>query len=100
MEKIVAMIVTLLFLFPFISSENAIHVANTNNVLYVGGNGPNNYTKIQDAINDAKDGYIIYVYPGYYNENIVINKSGYKTGKRLIWESTKILLFRISVGSR
>ena len=75
MEKIVAMIITLLFLFSFISSENAIHVANTNNVLYVGGNGPNNYTKIQDAINDAKDGYIIYVYPGYYNENIVINKS-------------------------
>ena len=69
------MIIILLFLFPFISSENAIHVANTNNVLYVGGNGPNNYTKIQDAINDAKDGYIIYVYPGYYNENIVINKS-------------------------
>ena len=44
-------------------------------ILYVGGNGPNNYTKIQDAINDAKDGYIIYVYPGYYNESIVINKS-------------------------
>ena len=40
MEKIVAMIIMLLFLFPFISSENAIHVANTNNVLYVGGSGP------------------------------------------------------------
>ena len=46
MEKIVAMIIMFLFLFPFISSENAIHVANTNNVLYVGGTGPNNYTKI------------------------------------------------------
>ena len=44
-------------------------------ILYVGGTGPNNYTKIQDAINDAKDGYLIYVYPGYYNESIVINKS-------------------------
>jgi len=75
MEKIVAMIIMLLFLFPFISSENTVHVANTNNVLYVGGTGPNNYTKIQDAINDAKDGYIIYVYPGYYNESIVINRS-------------------------
>ena len=57
MKKIVAMIITLLFLSPFISSENTIHVTNTNNVLYVGGTGPNNYTKIQDAINDAKDGY-------------------------------------------
>ena len=44
-------------------------------ILYVGGNGEGNYTSIQDAINDAKDGYTIYVYPGYYNESIVINKS-------------------------
>ena len=29
---------------------------------YVGGNGPNNYTKIQEAINDSLDGDTIYVY--------------------------------------
>ncbi len=73
MEKI-ALTTVFLLLFSFASSNNTI-VANENNVLYVGGSGPNNYTKIQDAINDTKDGYIIYVYPGYYNESIVINKS-------------------------
>jgi len=44
-------------------------------VLYVGGSGPDNYSKIQDAIDDAGDGYIIFVYRGIYHENIVIDKS-------------------------
>ena len=43
--------------------------------LYVGGNGPGNYTKIQDAIDNATDTDTIYVYSGIYNENIVINNS-------------------------
>ncbi len=30
--------------------------------LYVGGSGPNNYTYIQDAINDASDGDTVFVY--------------------------------------
>jgi len=44
------------------------------NILYVGGHGPNNYSKIQDAIYDADDNYTIFVYNGFYNENITINK--------------------------
>ena len=43
--------------------------------LYVGGNGHNNYTKIQDAINDAMPGDTIIVYPCIYEENIIVNKS-------------------------
>ncbi len=43
------------------------------NWLYVGGSGPGNYTKIQDAIDDAADGDIIYVYNGTY-ASVVINK--------------------------
>ncbi len=43
--------------------------------LYVGGSGPGNYTHIQDAINDAGDGYTIFVYSGTYYENITIDKS-------------------------
>jgi len=45
------------------------------NTLYVGGDGPGNYTRIQDAINDSVNGDIIFVYSGTYEESITINKS-------------------------
>jgi len=47
---------------------------NSGNILYVGGSGPNNYTKIQDAIDDASRSNVIFVYKGTYNENLVIDK--------------------------
>lgn len=43
--------------------------------LYVGGGGPNNYTSIQNAIDDAITGDTIYVYSNTYMENIVIDKA-------------------------
>jgi len=45
-------------------------------ILYVGGNGPNNYSKIQDAIDNATHGDIVFVFDDSspYYENIVINK--------------------------
>jgi hypothetical protein len=46
------------------------------NTLYVGGDGPGNYTHIQDAIDDATDGDTIIVYPGiYYEDQVTINKA-------------------------
>ncbi len=45
------------------------------NWLYVGGSGPGNYTRIQDAIDNASDGDTIYVYVGLYVESILINHS-------------------------
>ena len=58
--------------------ENNANIINETsskgNILYVGGSGPNNYTSIQDAINDANDGDTIFVYSGVYYENIIINK--------------------------
>jgi len=39
--------------------------------LYVGGSGPGNYTKIQDAINDANDGDTVFVYNGTYYERYI-----------------------------
>jgi len=44
-------------------------------ILYVGGDGPGNYTKIQDAIDNASDGDIIFVKSGVYKENVVLNKN-------------------------
>jgi parallel beta-helix repeat protein len=45
--------------------------------LYVGGSGPGNYTRIQDAINDSNDGDTVFVYDDSspYYEFLIINKS-------------------------
>jgi len=43
--------------------------------LYVGGSGPGNHTTIQNAIENATDGDIVFVYQGIYYENVLINKS-------------------------
>lgn len=43
--------------------------------LYVGGIGPGNYTRIQDAIDNATPGDTIFVYNGFYTENILIGTS-------------------------
>ena len=78
MKKIAVMAIAFLLFIPF-ASINGNNVSLTNdtngNIFYVGGSGPNNYTSIQSAINDASNGYTICVYPGNYNESIVINKS-------------------------
>lgn len=43
-------------------------------IITVNDDGTADYTSIQDAVNAAKDGDIIYVYGGYYNESIFMNK--------------------------
>ena len=45
--------------------------------LYVGGSGPGNYTSIQEALDDAKDGYNVFIYndSSPYHELLVIDKS-------------------------
>ncbi len=45
------------------------------NILYVGGSGGGNYTKIQDAIDNASDGDTVFVYNGTYYEKVVVDKS-------------------------
>jgi len=50
---------------------------SSGNTLYVGGTGEGNYTRIQDAIDDASNGDTLYVYDDSspYYENVFINKS-------------------------
>lgn len=42
--------------------------------LYVGGTGEGNYTKIQDAIDNATSGDTVFVYSGIYYEAVDVNK--------------------------
>ena len=42
--------------------------------LTVDANGGKDYTIIQDAVDNASDGYTIIVYPSTYNEHVVVNK--------------------------
>jgi parallel beta-helix repeat protein len=46
---------------------------NRGNTLFVGGSGPGNYSKIQDAIDSASDGDTVFVYAGLYIGLIIIN---------------------------
>ena len=72
------------FLFLGISIAPSIAIENlkkssipisSGNTLYVGGSGEGNYSKIQDAIDNATDGYTVFVYNGTYYENIETEKS-------------------------
>ena len=58
-------------------SEKTSQPITMGNTLYVGGSGPNNYTKIQDAINDAVNGDTVFVYDDSspYYENLIIRKA-------------------------
>ncbi|MFO7677849.1 MAG: right-handed parallel beta-helix repeat-containing protein [Thermoplasmatota archaeon] len=49
--------------------------ASANTTLFVGGSGDGNYSSIQDALNNAFKGDVIYVYAGTYYENIIVNIS-------------------------
>ncbi len=44
-------------------------------ILYVGGSGPGNYSTIQDAVDNASEGDLVFVYSGFYQENIQIHTS-------------------------
>ena len=66
------------YIIPAVTQETTKSLPTSRgNWLYVGGSGPGNYTKIQDAINNASDGDVVYVYNDLspYHENLMIEKS-------------------------
>ncbi len=81
MKRILAIGIILLFIGLSISSSTGFNVEKQSTTplngktLYVGGSGPGNYSKVQDAINDSEDGDTVFVYDGRYYENIIINKT-------------------------
>ncbi|MFA5102943.1 MAG: NosD domain-containing protein [Candidatus Thermoplasmatota archaeon] len=57
--------------------EPPVLLESRNPWFYVGGSGPGNYTRIQDAIDNASDGDTVFVFDesAPYHEFLVINKS-------------------------
>jgi parallel beta-helix repeat protein len=57
--------------------DNAVYIKQRKDphTLYVGGTGKDNYSTIQEGIENAWYGDNIYVYEGIYHENIMITKS-------------------------
>ena len=82
-KKGVVVSVILLFVSVSVIPSTGINVEKSSTVsfdgdtLYVGGNGTGNYSKIQDAIDNASDGDTVFVYgdSSPYYENVVVNKS-------------------------
>ncbi len=70
MKRLFAIGIILLFLFCNISFTTLSDGNNGNlsgKTLYVGGSGEGNYTRIQDAIDNASDGDTVFVYNGFYS---------------------------------
>lgn len=69
--------ISLSFSVSSISNKEIVKTSFNGNILYVGGSGPGNYTKIQDAINDASSGNIVFVFTesSPYYENVQVDKS-------------------------
>ena len=78
-KAVIVGIVSMLFMPAIAINENTSHESfiTDGKTLYVGGDGPNNYTRIQDAIDAAKDGDTIFVYDesSPYYEDFMIYKS-------------------------
>ena len=85
-RKEVALIIIILSFLSFstygfgfsINNENIQPINLNENILYVGGNGPNNYSKIKVAIADANAGDTVFVYNDsspYFERDSHINKA-------------------------
>ncbi len=85
-HSIIALFLILMVLIPTSLAENK-HISparskqNNGTILFVGGTGPNNYTRIQDAIDNATNNDAIYIFQGTYYENIIIDKQLYLIGE-------------------
>lgn len=81
MKKCLTLGIILLFvgtgIFPAIAQDTEKPLpASRGTWLYVGGSGLGNYSKIQDAIDNASTYDTVYVYTGIYYENIIIATEG------------------------
>jgi hypothetical protein len=71
-KKILSIVIIILI----ISSYSNISIGeSSNNIIYVDDDGGADYTRIQDAIDNASDGDTVFVYERDYYENLIVDKS-------------------------
>ena len=76
MNKIIVYFFGLLFIIFNLTSFSLVDTTlASSSVLYVYPNGDSNFTSIQDAIENAVEGDTVFVYSGYYYENVIVDKS-------------------------
>ena len=103
-KELLVIIIIFLFIITGVASAFNINLVNESrysyfgNWLYVGGNGPENYSRIQDAIDNATDGDIVFVYDDSspYNESFSVDKSIILQGENM---NTTIIHGRCSISS-
>ena len=74
-KKMVILLIFNLLLISLISIFPSVNINASRSIIYVDLNGEEDYTSIQDAIDDTSNGDTIYVNSGVYHENIYINKT-------------------------
>jgi hypothetical protein len=86
--KSLAIGIVLMFIGTVVNSSSAQNIENSSSAsrghwLYVGGSGPGNYSNIQDAVDNASDGDIVFIYDDSspYHERVTVKKSITITGE-------------------
>ncbi len=82
-KKIISVLVCMLLIITVLPVSGTVLMQKVSNpllngkTLYVGGDGPGNYSKIQDAIDEANNGDTVFVFDNSspYHEDIVVGKS-------------------------
>ena len=91
---IVCLFVSFCLITPLFLTAPEAEAGITGHWWYVGGNGPGNYTTIQDAVDNASAGDTVFVYHGLYHERITVNTSIF-----LIAESRQAIIDGEGLGS-
>ncbi len=72
MNKTISILIILTFItnLTFLTSSNC----EAGKILYIGGTGTGNFSSIQNAVYNSSDGDTIIVFPGFYNESVIVNR--------------------------
>jgi nitrous oxidase accessory protein NosD len=74
MNKLIILIIIMIILIASFIPITSSYKISSNKIIYVDDDGNADFTKIQDAVDEANDGDIVFVFSGKYKENIELDK--------------------------